>query len=177
MLGFKDMRERYFNWFSKNNIDPNTTISMHFRLGDYKKLKIVLSLDYYSKSLLFILDKYQISNPTILYFCERENITEVSQNINTLQTTYPQCTFRYCNIASQLNTCVTSINQQINGILGIPEDEMIIMSNCKYNIIANSTFSWWAAYIGDREDENTHGICYPDIINPDLYPEHWKRIV
>jgi len=196
LLGIDDMRNRYFNWFDKNDMNPETTVSMHFRLGDYKKLNNVLSLEYYKKSLAYIIDQYTDNNKglfipplTVLYFCEYENLAEVNENIKILQyvvqsemtkNTSIQCKFRYCNLTSAesatnaITTNASSSNQ--NAILGLPEDEMIIMSNCKYNIIANSTFSWWAAYIGDREDDNTHIVCYPDIKNEDLYPEKWTRI-
>ena len=31
--------------------------------------------------------------------------------------------------------------------------DMLLMSRCRHNIISNSSFSWWAAWINDREDK------------------------
>jgi hypothetical protein len=58
---------------------------------------------------------------------------------------------------------------------------MIAMSLCKHHIIANSTFSWWSAYLADDNDKYKKLVCYPDIwfnstlINNmmDLFPGHW----
>ena len=58
---------------------------------------------------------------------------------------------------------------------------MISMSLCQHNIIANSSFSWWGAYLND----NANIVYYPDVwFGPaqnnknitDLYPYNWKRI-
>lgn len=170
-IGLPDMRYKYLQLFTENGLDPRNTISLHFRLGDYKKLKCtILPIEYYINSLRHILTQKQSQDITILYFCEKEDIKEVNEKIKVLQTHYPLCKYK-CIIDCNQYTKPQKQQQQQE------EDEMIIMSNCKYNIIANSTFSWWAAYIGYREDLEQHIICYPyTSSNPDLYPESWKSI-
>jgi hypothetical protein len=62
----------------------------------------------------------------------------------------------------------------------IPDHEqLLLMSLCSHNIIANSTFSWWGAYFNNNY---TKTVCYPSIWSSltndvnDLFPQDWKNI-
>jgi hypothetical protein len=152
------------------------TISLHFRLGDYKSLThhyTPLGLDYYENSILNILNtlgSQPISQDTIssdhivLYFCEDNDLAEVEPNINQLRTKFPSIVFQ----------------KAPNNI----EDwqSMLLMSCCDHNIIANSTFSWWSAYLNTNPNKI---VCYPDNwFGPalpthstnDLCPPSWTKI-
>ena len=60
-------------------------------------------------------------------------------------------------------------------------EQLLLMSLCQYNIIANSTFSWWAAYLNDNPDKI---VCYPEEWfktttghdTSDLFPEDWAKV-
>lgn len=60
-----------------------------------------------------------------------------------------------------------------------PIEQIILASNCDHYIISNSTFSWWAAWLG--ENKNTKIICpirnfsknYTLENDKDYYPERW----
>jgi hypothetical protein len=155
-------------------IDWNTTIiSMHFRLGDYKKIQQfhpIMPVNYYVKSIQHI--KKQINNNlkpiTILYFYE-ENETDnkiVENMIITMEKQFKN------NITFQ--KAPPNLKDW---------EELLFMSNCSHHIIANSTFSWWAAYLNDSPNKI---VCYPYIwFGPDnknantkdLFPSNWKQIV
>ena len=60
--------------------------------------------------------------------------------------------------------------------------QMLLMSCCNHNIIANSSFSWWGAYFNVNP---TKFVCYPsvwfgramsDVDVSDLFPDEWAKI-
>lgn len=55
--------------------------------------------------------------------------------------------------------------------------DMFLMSRCSANIIANSTFSYWAAMLNIHDDAP---VVYPKRWyiwdNPDIFPDHWTTL-
>lgn len=142
-----------------------TTISIHFRLGDYKNIQQyhpIMSYEYYKKSLDYILN-YIDYNPNVLYFCEDQDIDHVNETIKKLNVEYPSIQFsRAPNILNDWQ-------------------QLLLMSACRNNIIANSSFSWWSAYINSYADKL---VCYPstwfgpacDKDTTDLFLPNWIKI-
>lgn len=134
---------------AKTPYDYTNLISLHFRVGDYVNLPEchpLMPLAYYKEALTRFL---QDQNPAlcetleeakqcqtpwqILYFCEENDQPYVeTQFIKPLQA-HPlfQGKFRF---------------QCIDHTLADWE-QVIVMSLCQHHIIANSTFSWWGAYL------------------------------
>ncbi len=59
-----------------------------------------------------------------------------------------------------------------------PAESMVLMSRAKYIIIANSTFSWWAAFLGDTDKK----VCFPSpwyqakTSPEELTPKSWIQV-
>ena len=56
---------------------------------------------------------------------------------------------------------------------------IIIMSMCKHNIIANSTYSWWAAWLNNNKEKivivpPVWSKAVPD--TSEIVPTNWKII-
>ena len=139
--------------------DCENTISIHFRTGgDYKEkqeIRPILPLEYYVNALKIINEPSKA-----LVFCKREDNDVVLNHMEILRTQFPHITFvKVCD--------------------DIPDwKQFVIMTCCNVNIIANSTFSWWGAYL------NNSIVFYPDTwFGPtmnnsvsDLFPGDWKEI-
>jgi len=155
---------------NKINLDVNfleDTISLHFRIGDYKKAIAyhpLATYDYYESSLKYILSNTdREKNYNVLYFCEDVDIDDVLITITSLQKQFPNYIFMRGD-----NTLADW-------------EQLLLMSCCHHNIIANSTFSWWAAYFNSWKDKI---VCYPSVWfgnianhdTKDLCPEEWIKI-
>ena len=154
------------NLTSPEYLDLENTISIHFRIGDYKPLQDfhpLATYDYYERSLQYFNSVHPNKEFNILYFCEDSDIDDVLIIINKLVDKFPMYNFK-----RGLNTL---------------EDwqQMLLMSCCHHNIIANSSFSWWSAYLNSNADKI---VCYPSVWfgkvanndTRDLCPPDWVKV-
>jgi hypothetical protein len=154
--GIDDTRVEY------NFSEDKTYVSLHFRIGDYKNyshIHPILSISYYANSINYICERDD-TEKEILIFGESEDELIINTNIDYLKSIFPQISF------------VNIMDKHFKDY-----EEMILMSKCKYNIIANSTFSWWGAYLNKHKEQI---VCYPNIwinVFHDLKcPSEWKMI-
>lgn len=147
---FIDIQDILINEFSfkypqdDTNRDLNEKIkfhestAIHIRRGDYinndetNQLHEVCSLDYYNKSITYIAER--VSNPHFFIFS------------NDLQ---------WVKEKFQINFPITIIEYN-NGFRSY--EDLRLMSQCKHNIIANSSFSWWGAWLNQNPDKI---VCVP----------------
>jgi len=124
----KEIRKKY------KSFDYDNACSIHFRIGDYKKFPdhhIILKKNYYEQAIKHIIEKNGKKN--FLIFYEKEDEEQVKKIMNSIKKN----------------------NNKVRGFTlidyNIPDHEqLLIMSNCQSNIIANSSFSWWAAYLNSN---------------------------
>jgi hypothetical protein len=149
----------------KHKYDYNNCISIHFRRGDYKILSEfypLLTYEYYSDALTHIISSSRVHHAII--FCEKNDISDILPMIEQFKTTFSGITFQ-----------VIDFNISDWG-------QLLLMSACQHNIIANSSYSWWGAYFNTNPDKI---VCYPDkwfgpklknCSTKDMCPTFWKKV-
>ncbi len=164
--------ENIANDFKKklnNHFNPNEMVSLHFRIGDiikvHKDNNIIIPVDYYINAMKHIETVSNNTNIKLLYFCEAEDNEFVLTNyINPLKELFP-------------NTSYYKASDTLEDW-----EQLVLMSLCEHHILANSTFSWWGAYLATDTDNKNKIICYPDkwqhskVITHstiDLFPDNW----
>jgi hypothetical protein len=50
------------------------------------------------------------------------------------------------------------------------------LASCKGIVVANSSFSWWCAYIGNAKKVIAPKQYYTDGVNRTKYPKEWQTL-
>ena len=155
------IKNKYEHYFNNKKV-----ICIHFRIGDLKNNSghgpvidnkyTIICLNYMKEKLA------DFSSYEFLYFGEQADNTIIETFIREIHTVFKN------------NYTIIDYN--------IPDwEQLLLMSLCDHNIIANSTFSWWGAYFNNNVNKI---VCYPSLwfgknCNnnvTDLFPETWKQI-
>jgi len=167
IIGIEKMKTELLEKLAFNsNFDLENTISMHFRIGDYKKIQEfhpLATYNYYERALTYIKNSKPNVKFTVMFFCEDVDIDDVIPKIKLLEQKFTNYIF-------------------MRGEKNLADwEQMLLMSCCHHNIIANSSFSWWSAYLNSWKDKI---VCYPSIWfgtssknnTMDLCPSEWFEI-
>ena len=145
------------------DIKNTSTISIHIRRGDYisdvitQQIHGNCSIEYYTKAIDLIVSKTEKS--TLVFF---------SDDIEWVKIQFKNLPFT--KIFVNYNFGVDSWR------------DLFLMKSCNHNIIANSSFSWWAAWLNENPNKiiiapkKWFAISEDDRNTKDLIPESWIRI-
>lgn len=132
-------------------------VSVHIRRGDYvqhKKIYGLCNKEYYVKAMEYIRDKVELP----VFFVFTDDMNEVKKE----------------KIFEKQDDVF-----YISSVLGLQDyEELMLMSRCKHNIIANSSFSWWGAWLNQYENKIVIApkVWRKDLTSYSIAPHEWIKI-
>lgn len=138
-------------------ISEDLAISLHLRRGDYVALNAhgLCDAKYYNTALTRLLDGLT-GEPTVYVFSDEPEWAKA-------------------NLPLPCNKVVVDFNGPDTDF-----EDMRLMSLCRHNIIANSSFSWWAAWLNTHAEKRVMApskwLNDPALQIRDNIPESWEQI-
>lgn len=169
---FENIKERLISDFTPRNelssenkkvledIQSSNSVAISTRRGDYVKLGYALPAEYYNSALEEIAKR--VENPIFYMFSNDMEWSLKNINIDNKFKIIP------CE----------SFDKNCGYVCGL-----YLMSKAKHNIITNSTYPWWAAWLNDYSNHiviapkgwiKTQGIVASTFA--DLIPENWIKL-
>lgn len=167
-IGYEDKIRELFQPKDKSVLESNIaleirnstmdTVSVHFRRGDYLTSSFIapVSMDYYAEAIELVTAK--LSNPFFYIFTDEP---EWVQNNFILK--YP----------FEIIIGNTGNNAYI---------DILLMCKCKSHIMANSSFSWWGAWLDSNPNKiviapkKWYANAEIDKFTFEITPDEWIRI-
>jgi hypothetical protein len=139
-------------------IHSRPSVSVHIRRGDFQNKKAaayhgVLPIEYYAQAMDLLYTRF----PNAFFYLFTDDVNWVSSNFNR---------FVPCELVSAFTTS--------------PIEDFYLMQQCNHHIIANSSFSWWAAWLNTNKEKVVitpkKWFAQPGINTKDLIPENWMQL-
>lgn len=166
---WKDIEEQVVSDFEFNAFNQSKelskimkcydVVSVHIRRGDYllpenqELFGEICTEDYYEKAMRYMREK--VPNVRFLFFTNDPDWVKEKFKISDGY-------FINDYYGEEVSDCY----------------DMFMMSQCKHHIIANSTFSWWGAYLGNNKDKIV--IAPSKWMNnretKDIYQPEWLKL-
>lgn len=137
---------------STNSVSINLRLCEYVKNPEIAKIHYVCKENYYKNAIEYI-------NQTI----ENSKFFVFSDDIEMAKEFLPKDTeYTYCNTANW-------------------QEDLFFMQNAKHNIVANSSFSWWAAWLNQNPQKivlapNEWFTKAAKINYKDVVPDLWKKI-
>lgn len=138
------------------------SVAVHFRLGDYASNPRfaagngVLPISYYESAMALLRERLGSGTKCFFFSDEPEAAARA---------------FQQTDVVGEWVNCCHAANYY---------DSMRLMAMCDHNIIANSSFSWWAAWLNPNPDKIViapkQWFADEHHSTDDLIPEGWERV-
>lgn len=150
------------NWQNlRQNISQYESVAIHIRLGDYVNIGWCMDVEYYSTAIKTVKEYLKDSSKPVMFVVFSEDAHTSKKMLDSL--------------GLDINCLYVTKDFNLTDI-----EEFNLMRECDNFIISNSTFSWWAAYLGEKQKSI---VVSPVIRNwiedcwdENYFPENWLKI-
>ena len=132
-------------------------VALSFRRGDYVRMGWQLPLSYYERALARMTS--EVPDATFLVFGDDPEFVRFATDW-----------------VSRLRPATNAYDLS-DGAL----EQLVLASECDHAVIANSSFAWWGAWLGDRRAGDTRRLViapedYRRRFGPDILPRNWVAV-
>lgn len=129
------------------------SVAVHCRRGDYVKLGVSMDSSYYFEAM----EKMSSYIPNAVFYIFSEDIEWITQK------------FQY----SKFDIRIVEYKSQDKDI-----EDFRLISSAANQIVCNSSYSWWAAYLNRNKDKRIICPCAEDgIWGHEFWPDDWEKIM
>lgn len=155
-----DLTKRYLEEILK----AEHSISVNIRRGDYatnektRNYHGLLSTDYFLEGVEYIVKEKNLEKTKTEIFIFSDDISWCQENLQSLEK-FGKLIF---------------VPREISAT-----DAMYLMSRCQNNVIANSTFAWWGAWLNDNSEKIVIAPKHwmkAKVDTRDVVPESWVKL-
>jgi len=191
-----DYQEKFFHFDSDIfNIKDGTTIHGYFQSDKYFNhcSDLIKSEFSFKKEILDICKSFINSyKNTVSIHVRRGDYVGLQNHHPTLSLEYYQKAltnyfsddeYTFLIFSDDIDWCRQVFPNGVVFVEGTNQfEDMCLMSLCNHNIIANSSFSWWSAWLNKNENKkvisplNWFGPAYAHYNTFDLYPNNYIKI-
>lgn len=145
-----ELSETYLEWLGR--IREKDSVSIHVRRTDYLKYQAAINSEFYILAVKKILELVK----TDMFYIFTDDVN------------WTRNFFLSCPVCMPYT--IVSGQDKLSDL-----EELMLMKACRHHIIANSSFSWWAAWLGENENQI---VIAPkvEMWNESFYPKEWMLI-
>jgi hypothetical protein len=163
-----------------SEIQRRTSAFLHVRRTDnthpaHTAVHGLLGLDYYGRAAQILRARV----PDVHFFIFSDEPEWAKEHMRDLDMTVVDC--------NPVSGTLKPDGELQKGTIGRENEDLWLMSLCQHGIVANSTFSWWGAWLNPAEKNGKRVVIAPQqdgwfqtgmtrLDSTDIIPDRWSRI-
>lgn len=140
---------RYADAVSKmlNEVERTESVGVHIRRGDFVSLGWNKGQEYHTHAMEWMMEQFE----NVMFYVVTDDVDWAKEHYETMN-----------------NVKIIDFHTDTKDI-----DEFYLLSSCKHQIISESTYGWWAAYLNDNKDKK---VVAPKDAKGNIFKDDWHKM-